>query len=103
MTIFSLSYFFLVTIALIIFYILSKTKYQWVVLLISSILFYYFSGGLKAGLFITVTIVTTYTAARVMERFNTEQNSLLHADPKPDAKEKKRIRAAIKAKKDRRK
>ena len=101
MTIFSLSYFFLVTIALIVFYLLSKTKYQWVVLLISSIVFYYFSGGLKAGLFITITIVTTFTAARVMERFTAEQNALLHADPKPDAKEKKRIRAAIKAKKDR--
>ena len=67
MAVFSLYYIVFIGIAVLLYYLVPK-KYQWVVLLLSSILFYYISGGLKAGLFITVTIVSTFLGARTMER-----------------------------------
>ena len=101
MAVFSLYYIVFIGIAVLLYYLVPK-KYQWVVLLLSSILFYYISGGLKAGLFITVTIVSTFLGARTMERIGEAASKSIKASEKPlSREEKKAIRAAARVKKHR--
>ena len=88
MTLFSVPFLILIVCGLILFYALPK-RFQWIVLLIMSIVFYYAAGGVKAGLFITVTILTTYYAALYLERLAEEQKTALKGGGEPLSKEEK--------------
>ena len=74
MSLFSLKFMIFLAVLLLLFYLVPK-KYQWVVLLGFSMLFYYLSGGLRAGVFITVTIVTTYCGGLWMDRIGEQQKA----------------------------
>ena len=56
MAVFSLNFIAFVGIAVLLYYLVPR-KYQWMLLLLFSILFYYISGGLKAGIFIVMGII----------------------------------------------
>ena len=66
MAVFSLNFIAFVGIAVLLYYLVPR-KYQWMLLLLFSILFYYISGGLKAGIFIVITIANTFYGARSEE------------------------------------
>ncbi|MDO4805051.1 MAG: MBOAT family O-acyltransferase, partial [Lachnospiraceae bacterium] len=93
MAVFSLHYIVFIGIAVLLYYLVPK-KYQWVILLLASIAFYYISGGLKAGLFITVTIITTFCGALAMNRISESARLEIKASETPLSRdEKKQIRA----------
>ena len=99
MAVFSLNYIAFVGIAVLLYYLVPK-KYQWMILLLFSIIFYYISGGLKAGVFITITIATTFYGALTMERIGEKARRTIKTSETPLSRdEKKAIRAGARAKK----
>ena len=93
MSILSLPFLGFLTIVFILYYALPR-RYQWVVLLVSGILFYYLCSGLKAGLFIVITIITTFAGARRIDRLNREQKQAVkEAGKEASRDEKKAIKA----------
>ena len=67
MTLFSLTFFIFLLLTILIYYIVPK-KIQWAVLLIASYVFYCYGTGWKGVVFILVTTITTYLAARKIEK-----------------------------------
>lgn len=70
MNIFSLEFIILIVVLLILYYVIPK-RYQWMLLLLGSIVFYAFS-GIWNLIFVGVTSLTTYLAGRSFKRFSKE-------------------------------
>ena len=99
MAVFSLYYVAFVGIAVLLYYLAPK-KYQWVILLVSSIMFYYLSGGLRAGIFITVTILSTFYGALAIDRIGEKARLTIKSSGTPlSREEKKAIRGKARVKK----
>ena len=93
MAVFSLNFIAFVGIAVLLYYLVPR-KYQWMLLLIFSILFYYISGGLKAGIFIVITIANTFYGALTIERITEKTRQTIKNSEHPLTRdEKKAIRA----------
>ena len=98
MAVFSLKFIVFVTLAVLLYYLVPK-KCQWMVLLFFSIIFYYISGGLYAGVFIVITITTTFLGARTMDRISRKASLAIKTSETPLSRdEKKAIRAGARAK-----
>ena len=67
MAFFSWQFILFLTISVVVYYLIPG-RYQWIVLLISSGWYYLVGGGPKAALFVTVTILTTWGGACLMDR-----------------------------------
>ncbi|MDO4619098.1 MAG: MBOAT family O-acyltransferase [Lachnospiraceae bacterium] len=89
MTLFSIQFLLLMSAAFILFYCLPK-RFQWCVLLATSIIFYYAMGGLEAGAFLLVTIVVSFLAARRMDDLAEEQKRELKSGTEPLTREQKK-------------
>ena len=99
MALFSIKFFLFLALLLFAYYLVPG-GFQWVVLLLFSILFYYLSGGLKAGVFLSITIVTTFFAALWIDRINQELKLRLAPEGiKLSREEKKQIKAEVTVKK----
>ena len=99
MAVFSLYYVAFVGIAVLLYYLAPK-RYQWVILLISSIVFYYLSGGLRAGIFITITILSTFYGALAIDRIGEKARLTIKSSGTPlSREEKKAIRGKARVKK----
>ena len=97
MAVFSLNYITFVGIAVLLYYLVPK-KYQWMILLFFSIIFYYISGGLKAGIFIVITIISTFYGALIMQRISEKTRQTIKSSKTPLSRdEKKAIRQKAKA------
>ena len=93
MAVFSLNFIAFVGIAVLLYYLVPR-KYQWMLLLLFSILFYYISGGLKAGIFIVITIANTFYGALTMQRITEKTRQTIKNSEHPLTRdEKKAIRA----------
>ncbi|MBQ2627947.1 MAG: MBOAT family protein [Eubacterium sp.] len=97
MSILSLPFLGFLAILFIIYYAIPK-RFQWVVLLAGSILFYISCGDWKACVFILVTIVTTFYGARRMDQLNAEQKQVVldakNAGTPMTREQKKEVKAA---------
>ena len=98
MNLFSLQFVVLLGITLLVYYIVPK-KYQWMVLLLASMIFYAFS-GLENLLFIGTTSFSTWFAGRWMYRFTMEFKEAKKAEG-ISKEEKKALKAALVRKKKR--
>lgn len=67
MAFFSWQFILFLTISVVVYYLIPG-RFQWIVLLISSGWYYLVGGGPKAALFVTVTILTTWGGACLMDR-----------------------------------
>ncbi|MBQ6590906.1 MAG: MBOAT family protein [Lachnospiraceae bacterium] len=67
MAFFSWQFILFLTISVVVYYLIPG-RYQWIVLLLSSGWYYLVGGGPKAALFVTVTILTTWGGACLMDR-----------------------------------
>ncbi len=94
MSFFSLIFLLFVLILAALYFVFPK-KYQWVLLLIGSYVFYIWAGGWRACLFLLATTVTVFAGAVVMQRFADE----FAANKPEDRKEQKRLKAAVQKKK----
>lgn len=90
--------FILFVIVLVGLYFLLPHRFQWMILLAASIVFY-LSGGLKSVLYILVTIGTQYHLAMALERKNAEMAQKI--DAVEDGKQKKQIKKEYSARKKR--
>lgn len=90
MSLFSIE-FIIFIISLIILYFILPAKYQWVVLLLASALFY-LTAGLKGCIYIATTILLQYFLALKLEQYNSRMAAEL-ADKKLNSKSKKEIKA----------
>ena len=97
MSILSLPFLGFLAILFIIYYAIPK-RFQWIVLLAGSILFYISCGDWKACIFILVTIVTTFWGARRMDQLNAEQKQVVldakNAGTPMTREQKKEVKAA---------
>lgn len=84
MSLVSIEFIVFVIISLLLYYIIPK-KYQWIMLLVSSVSFYLI-GGTKAILYLIFTTFTTYFAGRLLGKYNKEDKK--YADT---IKRKKRL------------
>ena len=85
----------------LIYFLFPTKKYQWTVLLAASYVFYFFS-GLGFGYFIFVTTLTTWLAARWMDRMAARAEEMVAAHKSEwSREERKAFRAAAKTKKKR--
>ena len=75
MTFFSLGFLLLILITFAVYYMVPRNL-QWVVLLLSGCVFYYFAGGLKAFAFLLVTSVITYFTGLSMQKTADEGKEL---------------------------
>ena len=85
MAVFSLNFIAFVGIAVLLYYLVPR-KYQWMLLLLFSILFYYISGGLKAGIFIVITIANTFYGALTMQRITEKTRQTIKNSEHPGTK-----------------
>lgn len=83
--------------SLVLLYFIVPKRFQWVVLLLASVLFY-ISAGLRGCEFILVTIVSQYILAMLLERKNARMQGELDAE-KLDGKKKKEIKKAYASRK----
>ena len=97
MSIISLTFIAFVAV-LIIFYFLLPHRFQWIVLLAASVMFY-LSGGLKSTAYILVTILTQYLLATVLEHKNVEMAQAF--ETAENGKQKKQIKKEYSARKKR--
>ncbi|MBE6005809.1 MAG: MBOAT family protein [Sarcina sp.] len=67
MAFFSWQFILFLTISVVVYYLIPG-RFQWIVLLLSSGWYYLVGGGPKAALFVTVTILTTWGGACLMDR-----------------------------------
>lgn len=101
MALFSIKFLLFLGLLLLAYYLVPG-RCQWIILLLFSIAFYYVSGGLKAGIFLSVTIVSTYLAALCMEQLNeTQKQKLSREGGKLSREEKKAVKAVYGKKKKR--
>ena len=63
----SIAFFLFIAVTYAVYYLMSKTKYQWIVLLIASYFFYLFA-SVKYCFFILITTLTTYGSALLIEK-----------------------------------
>ena len=95
MSFISIEFALFVTITLLIFYLVPK-KWQWIVLLVSSYVFYGFS-GIENLLYIVVTTVSAFVCASLIGKKGTEQKQYLKDNKENLTKEeKKSYKAGIK-------
>lgn len=71
--------FILFTALLIAIYYIVPMRFRWMLLLACSVIFYAFA-GLSGFIFMGITIVTAYAAARLIERVYTRQDAFLSSD-----------------------
>lgn len=90
--------FALLLVATTIIYFIFPIKYRWVVLLLSS-LFFYFSGGLGTGYFMIFGAVTVWIIALILDKYNEKIQKHLKENPDLTRKEKKEFKTAIQKKK----
>ena len=90
MSLVSIEFIVFVIISLLLYYMIRK-KYQWIMLLVSSISFYLI-GGITAILYLIFTTLTTYFAGRLLGKYNKEDKK--YADI---TKKKKRLVVLITA------
>lgn len=90
MSLVSIEFIVFVIISLLLYYMIPK-KYQWIMLLVSSISFYLI-GGITAILYLIFTTLTTYFAGRLLGKYNKEDKK--YADI---TKKKKRLVVLITA------
>ncbi len=100
MSLFSIKFIVFLILTVCLYYGLPK-KWQWKILLIASLVFYYICGGWSAGIFICVTIVTTFAGARAIDREAAAHKERLKNGDHPLTKEEKAKlkRASLKKKK----
>ena len=97
MSITSLSFVVFVFAIFCLYYLLPK-RFQWVLLLVSSIAFY-LAGGVQSALYVLMTATTIYFAALGMEKTAAEQKSYIKANKETLTKEEKSAyKAAMKKK-----
>lgn len=72
--------FILFIIVLFLTYFLILPRYQWIVLLLGSVYFYWLSSK-EASIYIGVTIITVYLCGLWLERLNTKQDAEIHENP----------------------
>ncbi len=75
-------------------YYLLPRKTQWIVLLCGSIVFYYLAGGLKAGVFLTLTVLSTWYAGMRMDLITEAETAKLKGGETPLSRDEKK---AVKA------
>lgn len=88
MSITSLSFLLFVFAVIIVYYVLPK-KYQWMVLLAFSGIFYV-SFGWKSAIYVLITATTIYFAARWMQSIMTQQKAYLKENKATLSKEEKK-------------
>lgn len=76
-------YIFLFTVVLV--YFLVPLKTQWLALLFSSYLFYFYVSG-WIGIFLVVTTITTFFAGKLIQHENGSLSHLIRSNPPPDEK-----------------
>lgn len=81
-----------------ILYFLIPLRFRWIVLLASSIVFYFYR-GVGTGFFMVLTIVCIYVTALWLDRFNLAQKEYLENSPDLSRAEKKAYRGKIQHKK----
>ena len=96
MSITSLSFIFFIFIIFSLYYILPH-KYQWVLLLFSSIIFY-LSNGCEGFLFVLITSLTIYVSTNRMDFLSKEQNKLKTSKENYSKEELKKHKKIIKNK-----
>ena len=79
-------------------YFLIPLRSRWIVLLTSSIIFYFY-GGIGTGFFMVLTIVCIYVTALWLDRYNQTQREYLKDHPDLSRTEKKTYRGKIQHKK----
>lgn len=88
----TLAFFCFTSILTILYFALPIRKYQWVILLIGSYVFYFFA-GIKIALFMVSTTLTTYGAARLIEGRNLKTKAIIREHKEAwSRKEKKAFR-----------
>lgn len=87
MNIISLKFIAFIFALLIVYYIVPK-KYQWIVLLLFSGIFYYFV-GIKAALFVLITAISIYIAGIYMEKMQIECDSYIKENKETLSKEER--------------
>ena len=79
-------------------YFIFPLKYRWIILLLSSLVFY-FSGGLGTGYFMILGAVTVWTIALILDKYNEKTQKHLKENPDLTREEKKEFKSAIQKKK----
>ena len=106
MAFFSWQFILFLTVSLAVFYIVPG-RFQWMVLLASSAWYYVTGGGLKACIYVLVTVVTTFAGAVIIDNMQRQVDEKLKGKGKgPDGaklsrEEKKQLKAAGQKKKKR--
>lgn len=104
MAFFSWQFVLFLAVSLAVYYIV-PVRFQWIVLLVSSAWYYVVGGGLKACIYVLVTVVTTYAGAVLMDNMQRKVDEKLKAKgenaPKLSREEKKQLKAAGQKKKKR--
>ena len=97
MAFFSWQFVLFLAVSLAVYYIV-PVRFQWIVLLVSSAWYYVVGGGLKACIYVLVTVVTTYAGAVLMDNMQRKVDEKLKAKgenaPKLSREEKKQLKAA---------
>ena len=92
----SINFIAFVALTVLAYFVLPNKKYKWVVLLISSYVFYLFA-GYKYVAFIMFTTVSTYAIARWIDRISQQSKETLQINKKEWSREtKKSFKAKIK-------
>ena len=95
----SLSFLLFTALTILVYFLFPVKKYQWVVLLAASYVFYFFS-GIGFGWLILLTTLTTYGAALWIERIGLKAEEIVTAHKTDWSRdERKEYRAAVKTKK----
>ena len=97
MSITSLSFITFAAIIFVLYYAIPK-KFQWVLLLISSIVFY-LAGGVQSALYVLITATSLYFATVIMQKLTDSQKEFIKANKETLTRdEKKQYKAKIKKK-----
>lgn len=86
----SINFIAFVALTVLAYFVLPNKKYKWVVLLISSYVFYLFA-GYKYVAFIMFTTVSTYAIARWIDRISQQSKETLQINKKNGAGKPKRV------------
>ena len=84
--------------AVFLLYYLVPKKWQWGLLLVASLFFYWCADPMYL-IFVGVTVVSTYAVSRLLERINAKQKAYLQEHKDLSKEEKKAYKAKMKAKK----
>ena len=69
-------------------YFVFPRNWRWVVLLISSFVFYFY-GGIGTGYFMLITVLCVYLIARLLDIYNEKQKQYFKDNPELSREEKK--------------